>query len=247
MTLCTVVYGEPPFWVKVSPLSPPPFRPIILKSLATPLHEFASEFGSEKPLEAFRAQGQLSHPYFKIDTQRLINHPSFFKKHPNSMYFQRSRGIFVRRGKVTFPDFFSGRNFHFGRPKQISVVSKSELFSYLFPFPLIIYIFLQFPYSFSSFLLHFCYFFFFPGLVNKLFPVKNVRGHFVPLPPPHLLRHCVSISHWELPSSYNHNHMIIVKIIIIIIIIIKELQKWHSFIPYKFVTYVSRPIILNTI
>ena len=38
ITLCTEVYGESPFWVPVSPphLSPP-CRPLILKSLATPL------------------------------------------------------------------------------------------------------------------------------------------------------------------------------------------------------------------
>ena len=34
ITLCTEVYGELPFWV---PVYPPPCRPLILKSLATPL------------------------------------------------------------------------------------------------------------------------------------------------------------------------------------------------------------------
>ena len=42
ITLCTEVYGEPPFWVPVSPPPPrslvrPPCCPLILKSLAMPL------------------------------------------------------------------------------------------------------------------------------------------------------------------------------------------------------------------
>ena len=39
MTLCPGVYEEPPFWIQVVPLSPPPCHPLILKSLATPLHK----------------------------------------------------------------------------------------------------------------------------------------------------------------------------------------------------------------
>ena len=43
ITLCTEVYGEPPFWVPVRPPSPPPpCRPLILKRLATPLFECPS-------------------------------------------------------------------------------------------------------------------------------------------------------------------------------------------------------------
>ena len=39
MTICTGVYGEPPFWVLVNPLLSSPCRPLILKSLATSLSQ----------------------------------------------------------------------------------------------------------------------------------------------------------------------------------------------------------------
>ena len=43
ITFCTGVYGEPPFWVPVSPPLTPPCCPLILKSLAMPLQEPVTE------------------------------------------------------------------------------------------------------------------------------------------------------------------------------------------------------------
>ena len=45
-TLCTGVYGEPPFWVPASPLPEPPCCPLILKYLAMPLGRLSSFLNS---------------------------------------------------------------------------------------------------------------------------------------------------------------------------------------------------------
>ena len=117
------------------------------------------------------------------------------------------RGIFFKRGKITFPDFFrremlffSRRNFHFGRPltnfsgfkkwpKKKKKKKKGGVFlSTWLPFLLRIYIFYFLP----SFLLPLMFSLFsspfslvpslFPRLVSTNIPVKNVRG--AQCPPP---------------------------------------------------------------
>ena len=81
------------------------------------------------------------------------------------------RGIFFRIGKVTFLDFFPaqnylfpGRNFYFGRPKQISGVSKSDKQKRKKKRGGLLLIFIPFPCQFTQFSFSSPFSFFFPSL-----------------------------------------------------------------------------------
>ena len=86
ITLCTEVYGELPFWVPVSPpprsLVSPPCRPLILKSLATPLLCWASIKQNEIARLSFHARMIKHSPTAHLNMLRWVIYspPVFFKR-----------------------------------------------------------------------------------------------------------------------------------------------------------------------